>query len=213
MFFSTATFSQVGIGTTFPSASLDINGNLKIRLIPEEALVNDVKDSVLVVNGNYVKSIPTKSLVTAALPTTIKGTFSTTGAVNLSLLSGVQTIPFNDLHFDVNNEFNTTTYMFTAKQDGIYAVNVHIEAGSSIGIATNFGVRILKNGTVESRNSFANVGVLGVNVTPPVRSSQTLLQLSTNDTISFQIEGDIALGSVNLLGADQDSYFTIHQVR
>ena len=72
---------------------------------------------------------------------------------------------------------------------------------------------VLKNGAVEVRNSFANLGALGSNVTPPVRNTQTLLELLVGDTIQFQIEGDISLGSVDLLADNRDSFFTINQVR
>ncbi len=206
-------FGQVGIGTQNPNATLDINGNLKIRVVPQETLMSSIKDSVLVTNGGYVKSVPSIELVKQALPTTVKGNFTSVSTVNISLASGSQIIPFDFEDFDTNDEFNTTTGIFTAKQDGIYMVNVQIKANSSLGIATNFGVQIVKNSTIEARNSFANVGVLGVNVTPPVRNSHTLLQLSTGDTLSFQLVGDAALGTVNLLGANEDSFFTIHQIR
>ena len=206
-------FGQVGIGTTIPTATLDINGNLKIRDVPEEIAVNIAKDSVLVVNNGYVKSVPTTNLINETLPTAIKGNFTTTGTVSLSLLSGPETIPFDAEDFDLNDEFDTGTGVYTAKQDGIYVVNVQIKANSAIGIATNFGVQIIKNSTVEARNSFANIGVLGINVTPPVRETGTLLELEAGDTLSFELLGDIALGTVNLLGSNLDSFFTIHQIR
>lgn len=72
---------------------------------------------------------------------------------------------------------------------------------------------ILKNGTAICRNSFANIGVFGVNVTPPVRQTSTLVALNVGDTIQFQIEGSIALGSVDLLGSSEDSSFSIYQIR
>ena len=113
----------------------------------------------------------------------------------------------------MGGEYDTSTYTYTATDAGIFEIYVQIEADATIGIATNFGVKIMHNGVVAQRNSFANVGVLGANVTPPLRSVQTLLQLNIGDTINFEVEGDIALGSVNLIGNDLDSFFTIHQVR
>ncbi|MBZ0326832.1 MAG: hypothetical protein K8F54_04460 [Altibacter sp.] len=213
MLLSTTIYSQVGVGTTAPTSTLDINGNLKIRSVTEETTLSNIKDSILVVSSSYVKSIPATSVIDVALPTTVKGSFSSAGLINLSLLSGTQIIPFDSEDFDTNNEYNTTTYTYTAKQDGIYQIDVQIEANSTIGIATNFGVMILKNGTTISRNSFANIGVLGVNVTPPVRQNSTLVALTVGDTIQFQIEGSIALGSVDLLGSFEDSSFSIYQIR
>jgi hypothetical protein len=206
--------AQVGIGTTAPLASLDINGNLRIRTVVQDLDLEVARDSVLVISKDgTVKTMEAAKVVTAALPTAIKGNFATTGSVNLSLLSGSQIITFDSEDFDLNDEFDLSTHTFTAEQDGIYAVYIQIKATSALGVATNFGVQILKNGSVENQNSFANIGILGTNATPPVRTSQTLIQLTAGDTISFQLVGDIALGSVNLLGSDQDSFFTIHQIR
>jgi len=205
--------AQVGIATTNPNATLDINGNLKIRAIPEEVNAISVKDSVMVINQGFVKSLPTTELLKAALPTTVKGSFSGSGLVNLTLISGLATIPFSQEAFDTNDEFDTTTNTFTAKQDGIYVVAGQIKA-SNIAVATNFGIAILKNGTVENRNGFANIGIgigVGINVTPPIRRVETLLQLTTGDTITFAVES--TLGSLNLLGTTQDSFFTIYQIR
>ncbi|NND63489.1 MAG: hypothetical protein HKN48_09885 [Flavobacteriaceae bacterium] len=210
---STGIFAQVGIGTTAPTATLDIDGNLRVQSIPEEISVESVKDSVLIVNDGFVKTVSALDLVDKSLPTLVKGSFSGSGLVNLSLSTGTQTIPFDNEELDNNDEFDLTTYTFTAKQDGVYMVKVQIEADATIGIANKFGVMIVKNAIVENRSSYANIGVAGVNVTPPVRTTDTVVQLNTGETLSFQIEGDIALGSVDLLGDSEDSFFSIHQVK
>lgn len=204
---------QVGVGTTSPNAELDINGDLIIREILEEMDVAAAKDSVLVSNEGLVKRIALEDLLNEISPSAVKGTFSSSGSIALSLLSGPQTIPFDDEDFDTNGEFDTTTYSFTPSQDGIYSVEVVIQATSAIAVATNFGVAVLVNGTVVHKNSFANIGVLGINVTPPVRRVSTLLNLSTSDVVTFQLQGDAALGTVNLIGSSEDSYFTIHRIR
>jgi len=211
-----AAFSQVGIGTLDPTASLDINGDVRIRTVNAESNLDVAKDSILVVSRDgVVKSIPSKTVIEKGLPSTVKGTFSGSGAVNLTLASGSEIIPFNAVDFDTNNEYDLGTATFTAKQDGIYAVNVQIKASSGIAVATNFGVQIMKNNMVENRNSYANVGVtiafVTINVTSPIRNSQTLVQLDKDDTINFEVVSSLA--SVNLLGNDEDSFFTIHQIR
>ena len=219
LFFITASsvFSQVGINTQSPTASLDINGDLRIRTITEELVPDVAKDSVLVISRDgTVKSMPAKKVIKAAVPTAVKGSFSSGGLISLSLLSGSAVLPFDSEDFDENNEYDTSTYTFTAKQDGIYSVSTQIKASSTISVATNFGVRILHNGTVISRNSFANIGVTVVvttiNVTPPTRQTQTLVRLSEGDTITFELEGS-GIGSLDIIGSDIDSQFTIYQIR
>ncbi|KAA3620691.1 MAG: hypothetical protein DWP94_12025 [Flavobacterium sp.] len=206
-------FGQVGIGTTTPVAQLDINGDVIIREITTESNPQLAKDSLLITNAGLVKKISTEDILDATLPTAVKGKFTSTGLINVSLLSGSIIIPFDSEDFDLGGEYDTSTYTYTATDSGIFEVYVQIKADATLGIATNFGVKIMHNGVVAQRNSFANVGVLGVNVTPPLRTIQTLLQLNIGDTINFEVEGDIALGSVNLIGNDLDSFFTIHQVR
>lgn len=209
-------YSQVGIGTTNPTADLDVNGTLRIRTTNSNLNESAAKDSILVSDnlGNIAR-ISSKKIIESYLKTFIKGNFSSSTNVGLSLVSNTAIIPFNTTEFDMNTEYNSTSSVFTAKQDGIYQIYVQIK-GSGLSVATSFGVQILKNGSVISQNSFANVGisVLGiglVNVTPPLRNLQTLTQLTTGDTIQFNVTSN--LGTVTLIGNSEDCYFTINQVR
>lgn len=214
IFYLTPFFAQVGIDTTLPTASLDVNGNLRVRTLTSTPNNSAAKDSILVSdNLGNIKRVSSKTVIESHLKTFIKGSFSGSTDISLTLASGTKKIPFNLEEFDENDEFNTTTNTFTATQSGIYAINVAIKTTSSISIALDFGVAILKNGTVINRNSFANIGVLGINVTPPVRSVQTLVSLNSGDTINFNIICNIASLSLDLLSNKEDCYFTIHQVR
>jgi len=214
LFISAHAIAQVGINTTAPTASLDIDGDLRIRNVPVETIMEVAQDSVLVISRDgRVKTISATEITESAMASNVKGKFSSMGLIGVSLSTGPATIPFNSEEWDANDEFDTSTNTFTAKQDGIYEVNLQLEADGTLGVAANFGVLILKNGVVESRNSYPNVGVAGVNVTPPVRRAEVLVQMITGDTISYQLEGDLALGTVSLIGDDRDSFFTIHKVR
>lgn len=210
---SAPVMAQVGINTEMPTATLDVNGNLKIRSIIEEATSSDVRDSIVVINGSYIKSVTSNTVVNLGLPTLVKGRINGTGVVNLSLLTGSSIIPFDTEDFDLNNEFDTSTYTFTAQQEGYYRVGVQIKSDPTTAISPSFGVEVLKNGTVVNRNTFANVGVAATNVTPPLRAVNTMVHLSANDTITFNVSGNIAMGSVNLLENFEDTFFSIEQVR
>lgn len=214
IFYLTPFFAQVGIDTTLPTASLDVNGNLRVRTLTSTSNNSAAKDSILVSdNLGNIKRVSSKTVIESHLKTFIKGSFSGSTDISLTLASGTKKIPFNLEEFDENDEFNTTTNTFTATQSGIYSINVAIKTTSSISIALDFGVAILKNGTVINRNSFANIGLLGINVTPPVRSVQTLVSLNSGDTINFNIICNIVSLSLDLLSNKEDCYFTIHQVR
>lgn len=212
IFYLTPIFSQVGIETTSPTASLDINGNLRVR--SSTATINETaaKDSILVTNnlGNVMR-ISSQKVIQSYFKTCVKGSFTSSSDVSLTLSSGAKKIPFDFIEFDANNEFNTSNSTFTATQGGIYSIDIHIKSTSAVGVALDFGVAIVKNGTVITRDSFANIGILSINATPPVRSSRTLVSLEPGDTITFSVLS--SLGSLNILGSKEDCYFTIHQVR
>lgn len=212
IFYLTPIFSQVGIETTAPTASLDINGNLRVRSSTATSNETAAKDSILVTNnlGNVMR-ISSQKVIQSYFKTCIKGSFTSSSDVSLTLSSGAKKIPFDYIEFDSNNEFNTSNSTFTATQGGIYSIDIHIKSTSAIGVALDFGVAIVKNGTVITRDSFANIGILSINATPPVRSSRTLISLAPGDAITFSVLS--SLGSLNILGSKEDCYFTIHQVR
>lgn len=213
--FTVTGLAQVGIGTTSPTATLDVNGALRVRTTDSNIRETSAKDSILVSDryGN-VQRISSKMVIESRLKTFVKGGFSAAADQSLTLSSGTVKIPFNYEDLDENNEFDTSTNTFTAKTDGIYTINVQIKSNAS-SVATNFGVSILKNESVIARCGFANVGVtiafVTIAVTPPVRTVQTLVKLSVGDTISFNVYSDLI--NVGLISNKTDSFFTIQQVR
>lgn len=216
LLFSIPIFSQVGIGTTDPTATLDINGNLRIRTIQEETNEKIAVDSILVISRDgTVNRISSKNVYESNIKTAVRGHFTGTGNINITLGSNVAKVPFNAVAFDTNNEFDTATNTFTAKQDGIYQVYAQINSSGGLAISSNYGLRILKGTEIIAQENFANINIpilLGsIDITPPVRNVQTLVQLSEGETISFQLFTDLL--SVNLLRSNTDSYFTIHQIR
>ncbi|MBT0609017.1 hypothetical protein [Aequorivita echinoideorum] len=216
LLFYISVYSQVGIGTTDPTATLDIDGTVRIRSTQQENDLEIAKDSILVIskNGN-VNRTTSKDVYESHIKTAVRGTFSGSGNIAITLGSNVATIPFNNLEFDTNTEFNTSTHIFTAKQDGIYHVYGQINSSGGIAASPDYGIQILKNNTVIVQQNFSNLNIsllgLNLNVTPPIRSVQTLVKLNAGETIRFQLY--TSLVSVNLLRSPIDSYFTIHQIR
>lgn len=72
MLCSNFAFSQVGINTTDPTATLDINGNIRIRTLsikksPDASQITTVDD-----NGNVSKTTPISALFSSGLMVKVK---------------------------------------------------------------------------------------------------------------------------------------------
>lgn len=202
--------AQIGINTVSPTATLDVNGTMRLRTTSQISRETAAKDSIMVSDsqGN-IQRISSKKVVQSHLKSFVKGGFASSGSQNLNLVSGIVTVPFNAEDFDTNGEYSLSTNTFTATQAGIYSISVQIKAVAGLSVATNFGIAIVKNGVVVARSGFGNVSVLGITVSPPIRSVNTLQKLAVDDTISFQLYSDLV--SAGILGTKEDSFFWIAQ--
>lgn len=210
MLTSLSALAQIGVNTTAPTATLDVNGTTRIRTTAVNVKLPAAKDSVLVVDNNgNVRRTTSKAVVTSHLKSFVKGGFSNTGNVTIPLASNVAPAPFGFEEFDENNEYNPTTFTFTATNAGVYSVSSQIKASAALSVTTNFGIAILKNGVVVARSGFANLSLLNIDVSPPIRSVDTLVKLVPTDTITFQIYGDLI--NAGITGARADSFFWIAQ--
>lgn len=215
--------AQVGVGTTdpHPDVMLDVNGGLRIRS-HNEGSDDAAKDSLVVLDGRgVVHRIATSTLLANMDKSLVKAKLTS----NFSIALGSYIpIVFNSEDFDIKNEFDSTTGVFTALNDGIYRVTAQIKtANVSVG---DLGLAVYKTnaaGTTSTKIAeeyFINVAVniniialtLNLNVSPPTRSVSTLIQLNAGEKISFRLFSAVA---VNVLGSagGSDSFCTIEQVR
>lgn len=198
-------YAQVGIGTDDPKATLDVNGNVKIRTTPEvTSLTSDhyilVKDQSA--SGDNEISQISSSYFTAATAYAAESDggwsllnlgISGTNWNRLNLSSGDTTIG-DPTHF-VNGTY-------TAPSSGVYVVNYEfqLEAGVDITLLGNKRLGLIKNGVVIEDKVFDGVRVaLGpLNVaTIPVTSTNInkMVMLEAGDTLTFAVEtGGINLG-------------------
>lgn len=206
-------YSQVGINTTDPQATLDIEGNLRIGLL-ETGSDFSARDSILVVDGNrVVKQIKAQEIVRAAPKTLIKGHIDGTPPISNNR------IPFNSLDFDLQGEFNVSTHEFVAANPGIYRVHAQFKYEAGISANLDLGLQVYKvdvNGNetliTQSRyiNLYINIVVLQLAVSPPIRQVGTLVQLDAGEKIIFKSVGVL---NINLLSTtSEDTQFTIEQV-
>ncbi|TWP27331.1 hypothetical protein ETU09_07760 [Apibacter muscae] len=214
-------FSQVGINIDQPTATLDVNGNLKIRgVIDQNSPIAknsnkqfSISNKVLVVNDDGIIHYDTNIIKNSY----VKGgnSSNSTSLISLDGISGWNKIAFENISFDYNNKYDLNRYEFIAKNSGIYAVYIQYTTSSLIS-ASNVGVGILKRKaseniyTLEAEESFSNVSVLGISVSPPTRKFFSIVDLNEGDAITFVASG-LSL-SIQLLGG-ADTYFTIFQIK
>lgn len=204
--------AQVGINTENPQASLDVNGDLKVRTVPINNTSTDLlvlgADNSLNRNTTFLSSYANRSFVGATGGTTIS-------LLTLTLLSGWNKIPFSSEEFDVQNNYdNTTTYEFTAPQAGLYRIYAQFETTGLV-TAGDVGVAIFKKAagasiyTLLAEETYLNVSVALVGVSPPTRKVSKLVKLAANDVIAFGAK--VPVLTVTLVGGSK-SFFTIEQI-
>lgn len=212
----TLTTAQVGIGTETPQAMLDINGDLRIGTVET---VSGTVDYVLVLNGQQiVNQVAVSDVMPSNQVSFVKGTGGETIVLGADILTGWKTIAFSNEEFDYNGDYDTSSYQFTAPKDGIYQIYAQYRTASLLS-AGNLGIGIFKQSDAEDPVLIAeesylqvgvNLGLVTIEVSPPVRKTQTLVMLTAGDKIFFGSRTPIV--NLTLLGGPE-SFFTIHQVR
>lgn len=202
---------QVGINTIEPTTALDINGDIRIRDIPitttlTNVLVSDDDGNVHKRTGLTLHSLtsPTKSFVRASGG-------SNFSLLDLTLLQGWNLIRFDQVDFDENSEYSTSSFQYIAKQGGIYDIYTQIKTGSVLS-AGDYGIGIFRKKVGDDIfELIAEETTRSISITSPItRSSKTLVKLNKGDIISFAAK--IPLLSITLLGGSS-SFFTIHQIK
>lgn len=200
--------AQVGIGTDNPQATLDVNGNLKVRGITEVPAITSSHSIVLrdtsVSGDNEFVEISSDNFFASG-----SSAYSAQKEGNWSLLDlGISGTNWNKINITgtdtkIGDPGLFTDGVFTAPQSGIYMVNYEfqMQAGVNIELLGNKKLGLIKNGnTVWDEKLFdaVRVSLLGITVAAiPVTSSSmsTLVQLNAGETLTFAVEtGGIDLG-------------------
>ncbi|WDF46270.1 hypothetical protein PQ459_15330 [Chryseobacterium sp. KACC 21268] len=196
---ATVTRAQVGINTTDPKSTLDINGNMTIRTIAN--VENVTSDHTILLrdtspNGDSeIKEINSDRLFhgSTAYYATKNGNWS---LLNLSIGGNWQKLNITgSTDTKLGNPALFTDGVYTAQKSGIYVISYEfqLEAGVNLEALGGKKLGILKNNEIWEEKSFdgVRVSLLGITLASvPITSSgiQSIVSLNTGDTLTFAVD-------------------------
>lgn len=188
---------NVGINTTTPTATLDVNGNTKIRTLTNSSTLTGHQVLGIDTTTKEVKTLDSSLFNTSTtVNTTIaKATVVGTGALlGLSGNNGYEKINFGPSTLGTN--FDTTTDTYTVPSTGIYAVKFAYRYGDGVNLNVsllNFGggtpkIGIFRNGTVIDEGFF---GGASITLLAPLASLSVIISDTFIDSVYPLTAGDV----------------------
>lgn len=216
--------AQVGINTTTPQTTLDVNGNVIVRTVqyspPAASYEYLVRNSVT----NVVEKVSGNLGSVSVNPTIAKiATSSTTGLLQAGFYPGYSRINFEtaDVAIDKGSNVNVVDDTYTVPSTGVYAINYSYSYGNGVqlqllSLAGNPNLAILRQTgaipqVVDAKNfSGANVSLMGIGALSVVISQASInsvYQLAAGDILSFEVfEGGIDVGVLGVANASISIY-------
>lgn len=220
----------VGINTTTPQATLDVNGNLKIRQIPTSASTTGYQ--ILAINQNtggdfevsqlnpqLIADMATQGGGTSGVAASVYAARKTSGAITLISLglfpSGFRAVNFTNAERTVGSSavFSDNDNTYEVPTTGLYAIGFSFRYGTGIQAALlsnapGVGIVRTRNGvsTLIDNRSFsgANLGILSLTISES--SLNSLYPLQAGDKISFGLTGSALLDGT-ILSTSTSSFY------
>ncbi|MGG5210480.1 hypothetical protein ACQWU4_16260 [Chryseobacterium sp. MIQD13] len=212
-------FSQVGINTAAPSATLDVNGTMKVRDIPSTPALPGYEILALNSGSAQVSKVDPQLLFDSNVNTSVYAAKKSSGITLLSLglfPTGFRAVNFLAAERSAGSAslFSDSDNTYIIPSNGVYAVGFTFRYGSGLqaAILTNTpGIGILRNrggvGTLVDSRSFSGLTIpLLLSLTISESSINSLYTFETGDKISFGLTGSSAL-DVGLLGTSIGSFY------
>lgn len=211
-------FSQVGINTSSPSASLDVNGTVKVRSIPATTALPGYQILALNQGSSQISSVDPQVLLNANTNSSAYAAKKTTGISLLSLglfPSGFRAVNFlaAERTMGLPALFSDTDNTYTIPTNGIYAVGFTFRFGTGVQaslLANSPGIGILRTRggvatTIDSR-PFGGIDVLLLSLTISESNMNSIYAFQAGDKITFGLVGSTAL-DVGLLTSSAGSFY------
>ncbi|WP_288448215.1 hypothetical protein [uncultured Chryseobacterium sp.] len=213
-------FSQVGINTATPTATLDVNGTLKVRDVPAATALPGYQ--VLAVNQGTTQVFSMDPALLTGASATNTSVYAAKKTSGLNILSlGTLPADFQPVNF-VQADRNIGTASLFTNADGSY--NIPSTGVYAVGFAFRYGTGLqasLLSGapgiaiartraavtTLIDTRPFSGVNLaLAINLTLSDSSINSLYSFQAGDKVSFGLV-DTGNISVNLLGSSVASFY------
>ncbi|WP_284460089.1 hypothetical protein [Chryseobacterium sp.] len=212
-------FSQVGINTATPSATLDVNGNAKLRITPAAPSLTGYQVLGLNTATSEMTSIDPQLLFAGA--NTNSSLYAAKKTAGISLLSlglfpsGFRAVNFVAAERTIGSAalFNDTDNTFTIPSTGVYAIGFAFRYGTGLQasiLANSPGIGIVRTRagvatTIDSR-AFSGANLILLSLTISESSLSSVYSFQAGDKVSFGLVGSTAL-DVGLLGSSIASFY------
>ncbi|MBP1164829.1 MULTISPECIES: hypothetical protein [unclassified Chryseobacterium] len=213
-------FSQVGINTATPSATLDVNGTMKVRDTPAATALPGYQVLAINQGTTQVYSVDPALLIAASgTNTSVYAAKKTTG---ISLLSvGAFPASFQPVNFLAADRnigssalFSDSDGAYNIPSTGVYAVGFAFRYGTGLQASLlsgtpGIGIARTRTGvsTIIDSRPFSGVNLaLAVNLTLSDSSIHSLYSFQAGDKVSFGLT-DAGVFTVGLLGSSIASFY------
>jgi hypothetical protein len=216
-------FSQVGINTATPSATLDVNGTLKVRDTPVATALPGYQILALNEGSEQVFMVDPQLIIDASGVNS--GMYAARKSTGISLLSlglfpsGFRAVNFVAAERTIGSAamFSDTDNTFIVPSTGVYYIGFSFRYGTGVQaslLANSPGVGIVRTRggvatTIDSR-AFSGIDVTLLKLTISDASINSIYSLQAGDKISFGLVGSSLLDA-GILGSSVAS-FTIYKV-
>ncbi|MDM1553402.1 hypothetical protein PYS58_23680 [Chryseobacterium indologenes] len=216
-------FSQVGINTDAPTATLDVNGTMRVRVTPPATTVTGFQILAQDAATTEVFAMDPQLLIAAS--NVNSGMYAARKSTGINLLSlglfpsGFRAVNFLAAERTIGSAalFSDTDNTFIVPSTGVYYIGFSFRYGTGVQaslLANSPGVGIVRTRsgvatTIDSR-AFSGIDVTLLKLTISDASINSIYSLQAGDKISFGLVGSSLLDA-GILGSSTAS-FTIYKV-
>ncbi|BAP30806.1 uncharacterized protein CHSO_1769 [Chryseobacterium sp. StRB126] len=212
-------FSQVGINTNTPTATLDVNGNMRVRNTPTATTVPGYQLLVQDTGSTEVYAMDPQLLIGAA--NVNSGMYSAKKTTGISLVN-VALFPatFKPVNFLTNERtigsaamFSDSDSSFIIPSTGVYMLGYTFRYGTGLQadlLVNGYGIGIARTrsgvGTIIDTRPFSGLDLLVAKLTISEASINSLYSFQAGDKVSFGLTGSNVL-SLSIAGSSVSSFY------